>query len=151
ILYELLTGRPPFKAATTMDTLLQVLKVDPVPVRRLQPQVPRDLGTVFRKCLHKKPAQRYSDAGALGGGLRRFQAGEPIVARPVGSIERLVKWVKRRPVVAALLAAVVLVTVAGAGGITWALGMALEERDNAQAQEKTARAEKAKADTERAA
>src|SRR5207245_5372958 len=94
------------------------------------------------RCLQKEPRKRYATAADLAEDLARFQAGEPVRARPVGSLERGLKWVKRRPVVAALLAAVVLVTVAGVGGITWALGVALAERNYAQEQEKNALAEK---------
>ncbi len=111
ILYELLTGRPPFRAATPLDTILQVVADEPVPPRRLQPTVPRDLETVCLKCLRKEPRRRYASADALAEDLRRFQAGEPIVARAVGRAERLWRWCRRHPAPAAALAAV-LVTVA---------------------------------------
>jgi serine/threonine-protein kinase len=108
ILYELLTGRPPFKAATAFDTILQVQHDDPPAPRLLQPKTPRDLETVCLKCLHKEPARRYASAAALGDDLRRFLDGKPIVARRVRSWERVAKWVKRRPLVAALLALLVV-------------------------------------------
>jgi serine/threonine-protein kinase len=108
ILYECLTGRPPFKAATSLETILQVLANDPVPPARLQPGVPRDLETICLKCLQKESKKRYVSAAALADDLRRFHAGEPIVGRPVSRVERLVKWVRRRPAVASLLAITLL-------------------------------------------
>jgi WD40 repeat protein len=110
ILYECLTGRPPFRASTPLDTILQVVADEPVPPRRLLSAVPRDLETVCLKCLHKDPRRRYSSAEALAEDLRRFRAGEPVRARPVSRAERLWRWGRRNPVLAAALAAV-LVTV----------------------------------------
>src|SRR5262249_46891508 len=106
ILYEALVGRPPFRGETVLDTLEQVRSREPVPPRRLRPRVPGDLGAVCLKCLHKEPAKRYPSAEALADDLRRFLAGAPIQARPVRLWERGVKWARRRPGVAALLAAV---------------------------------------------
>lgn len=103
ILYELLTGRPPFKAAVPLDTLLLVLQEEPVPPRRLQPGVPRDLETICLKCLEKSPRRRYATAEELADDLHRFLAGEPIRARPVRGWEHALKWTRRRPAMAALI------------------------------------------------
>src|ERR1700676_4742721 len=119
ILYEALTGRPPFKAATALDTILQVVADDPVPLRQLQSKTPRDLETICLKCLQKAPGKRYATAADLAEDLRRFQAQEPIQARPVGRLERGVKWAKRRPAVAGLLAALVLAALGLVGGGAW--------------------------------
>jgi WD40 repeat protein/tRNA A-37 threonylcarbamoyl transferase component Bud32 len=121
ILYEFLTGRPPFRAPSAMDTLLQVLADDPLPPTQLQSKTPRDLETICLKCLQKEPAKRYASALALAEDLQRFQADEPIVARPVGGWERGVKWVKRHPALAAVYALVLLVTVLGGvgGSMAW--------------------------------
>jgi WD40 repeat protein len=127
ILYECLTGRPPFRAATLPDTLLQVVSEEPVPPRRLNARVPADLETVCLKCLQKEPARRYASAAALAEDLERFQAGEPIVAKAVGPLERLAKWARRRPAVAGLSAAVLLVTLLGVGLVTWKWLEAVEQ------------------------
>jgi WD40 repeat protein len=110
VLYQMLTGRPPFQAETPLDTVLQVLGGEAVPVRRLQPKVPRDLETICHKCLHKEPRKRYASAEALADELHRFLGSEPVHARPVGTVEWVVKWVRRRPALAALVATVVLGT-----------------------------------------
>jgi WD40 repeat protein len=141
ILYEMLSGRPPFKAASPYDTLLQVAHQEPVPPRELQPSVPRDLETICLKCLRKEPAKRYASAGELAADLRAFLERRPIVARPVSRLERTVKWVRRRPAVAALLAALVLVGAVGFGLVVWQWSLAetraAEER---QAKEKERKA-----------
>jgi serine/threonine protein kinase/tetratricopeptide (TPR) repeat protein len=104
ILYEALTGRPPFLGATVYETLEQVRTLDPVPPRRLQPTVPRDLETICLACLRKEPGKRYAGAGALADDLARFTRGEPIHARPTPAWERVYKWCRRRPAHAALVA-----------------------------------------------
>jgi hypothetical protein len=129
ILYFLLTGRPPFQAATPMDTLLQVVRQDPVAVRQLNATVPRDLETICLKCLEKEPKRRYATALALAEELNRFLSGEPIVARPVIPAERAGKWVWRRPVIAALLGLVTLVTALGLGGVLWQWRQAVQQTE----------------------
>jgi WD40 repeat protein/serine/threonine protein kinase len=119
VMYEMLTGRVPLQGPTTFATLLLVRTQDPVPPRRLQPQVPRDLETICLKCLEKEPARRYASAQDLADDLRRFLAGEAIRARPTPAWERLAKWARRRPLVAALSAAVALVTLLGFLLVTW--------------------------------
>lgn len=108
VLYEILTGRPPFRAATALDTLEQVRTTDPVPPNLLQPMVPRDLETICLKCLCKEPERRYSSAAALAEDLGRFLRGEPIRARPVSLAGRLYRWCKRRPLTAALVGLLLL-------------------------------------------
>jgi len=113
VLYTLLTGRPPFQAATPIDTVLQVLDQEPVPPRQLNAGIPRDLETITLKCLEKDRAHRYATAQDLADELARYLAGEPIHARPVSRPERVWRWCKRKPVVASLAAAVIVSLVAG--------------------------------------
>jgi formylglycine-generating enzyme required for sulfatase activity len=138
LLYECLTGRPPFEGPQHV-ILVNVLNDEPVPPSRLAAKVPADLGTICLKCLSKEPARRYASAEELANDLRRFRAGEPIRARPVGAVERAVKWVRRHAAVSALAAAVLLVTVLGVAGIVWKYldteeqrGIALEKEAAAQ-------------------
>jgi WD40 repeat protein/predicted Ser/Thr protein kinase len=119
ILYELLTGRPPFQAETPLDTLLQAVRDEPVAPRRLRPNVPRDLETVCLKCLDKEPARRYPGAAALADDLRRYLDGEPVRARPVGTAGRAARWARRRPAVAALLAVCAAGFAAAFAAVTW--------------------------------
>jgi tetratricopeptide (TPR) repeat protein len=145
LLYELLTGRPPFLADTVTATLLQVQQEEPVPPRRLQPTVPPDLETICLKCLRKEAGRRYATAQELAEDLRRFRAGESIRARPVGTAERVVRWCRRKPVVAGLLAALVLVFLSGLAGVLWESAQAQQnaaafrrERDTALRQQERA-------------
>ena len=116
ILYELLTGRPPFQGTSILDTLDMVRSREPVPPSQLQPKTPPDLETICLKCLEKDIARRYPDAFALAEDLRRFRAGETILARPVSATERLWRWCLRNRRVAALSAAVALLLVTVAAG-----------------------------------
>jgi serine/threonine protein kinase len=138
ILYEALTGGPPFRGESVLDTLEQVRKQEPVPPRRFLPSVPRDLETICLKCLHKEPGRRYASAAALAGDLNRFLAGEPILARPVSAPERLWRWCKRNPRVAWLSGLVALLILSGLA-ISLYLNFQLNrEKEIAQANERIA-------------
>jgi WD40 repeat protein len=144
MLYELLTGRPPFVGSTPMNTVLQLLTCEPVPPRLLVPGVPRDLETVCLKCLQKDPRRRYASAAELAEDLRRFRAGEPIRARPVGSVVRALRWARRRPAAAGSLGlAVVTLAALAALAVGLVYGVQLDAQRNraeaAQAQAESAR------------
>ena len=120
MLYEMLVGRPPFKGQTVLDTLEMVRSQEPIAPSRMQPKIPRDLETICLKCLQKDPKNRYHTAGALAEDLRRFQAHEPIFARPIPTWERAWKWARRRPLAAALVAVSVLFALSLAvGGVAF--------------------------------
>jgi hypothetical protein len=114
ILYELLTGQPPFRADNVLDTLLLVREQKPVPPRSLKPEIDGELETICLKCLEKAPAQRYGSAAALADDLERWLAGEVILARPAGLWTRVVKWARRRPAAAGM---------AGLIGLSFFLGL----------------------------
>ena len=135
ILYEMLTGRPPFRGDSVLQTLQQVIAAEPLPPDWLQPDVPHDLATVCLKCLEKEPRKRYSDSLALAEDLRRFGAGEPIRARRTGPAERVWKWAWRRPAVAALLAslggalvAILLAVIGYNARLQTVLGQVMQQR-----------------------
>ena len=119
ILYEALTGRPPFRADTTAETLRQVVEQEPTPPSRWNATVPRDLEVICLKCLRKEPHRRYPSAAALAADLRRFERGESITARPSGPLERSVRWLGRRRVQVASLSLGALLGVALVGGGLW--------------------------------
>ena len=133
ILYEMLTGRAPFKGASAWETIQLVTKSEPVTPCQLQPGVPRDLETICLKCLEKEPAKRYATAEALARDLRRFQAGEPIEARPVARFERIWRWCLRNKVVAASLATVALSLLA-ATVVSVLFGLRAEQSRQAEAE-----------------
>ena len=145
ILYEMLTGRPPFKAETPTDTILQVIEEEPVSVVRLRARVPRDLETICLKCLQKDPKKRYPTAAELADDLGRFLRAEPIRARPVGPLERLARWCRRRPLVAALTAAVAVLLIAGTVVSSYFAVQAHFRAKEAKANEEQARANEVQA------
>lgn len=111
ILYELVTGQPPFSGPTPLETLVQVLEGEPVPPRVLNRRLPRELELVILRCLEKRPEARYASAGALAADLERFLREEPVEARPRGPLPRLVRWGRRHPALAIRLAAMLLFAV----------------------------------------
>jgi WD40 repeat protein len=159
ILYELLTGRPPFRADTPVETVLQLLEKEPERPRALNPRLDRDLEMVCLNCLHKEPGRRYASAAELADDLERWLAGEPVQARPARAWERALAWARRRPALAALLAVsgvAALALVAGGVGLfyagrlkqlnTW-LAAAVED---AKSQRAAAIQERAEAERQRA-
>src|SRR6185436_5290739 len=121
ILYEVLTGRPPFRSETPEETARQVLIEEPVPPSRLNAKVPRDLEIICLKCLQKTASRRYASARELSEDLGRFLHGEPIEARPVGPVERLGKWARRHPAYAAAFTGAFVVLGTVLGGVLWTL------------------------------
>ncbi|MBN8625899.1 MAG: serine/threonine protein kinase [Planctomycetes bacterium] len=139
VFYELLTGRPPHLGATPLDTLRQARDFDPPSPRVVVPGVPRDAATICMKCLERSPERRYASAAALVDDLRRFLSGEPIAARPVGTLERGWKWATRhRGAAAGLLTAAVALAVAGVGGAWYSVRLR-EALDRSEQQEQMIR------------
>jgi len=146
VLYECVTGRPPFQAASTSATLELVRRQEPVPPRRLVPSLSADLNTVVLKCLEKEPGRRYASAGLLADELDRLAHGEPVHARPVGVLGRGVRWCRRRPAAAALVGVLLLAALGAAGGLI-AHNRRLGQANAAlEAQEAQTRGEKDRAD-----
>ncbi|MHC4177657.1 MAG: protein kinase domain-containing protein, partial [Planctomycetota bacterium] len=131
VLYDLVTGRPPFRAETATDTLLNVLHSEPVSPRALNPRVPRDLETVCLKCLEKEPGRRYASAAGLSEELGRFLRGEPIHARPITTPGRIWRWGWRNPAVSALAVGLIVAVLAGFIGIAVQWGRAEDEAERA--------------------
>jgi WD40 repeat protein len=132
VLYELLTGRPPFAGATYFDTLIKVVEEPPVPPRKHNPRVPADLEAVCLKCLEKDPAHRYSSALALAEDLERCRAGEAVSVRPPTRAERAWRWARRNRLAAALAAAVGGLMIAGTAGSLAAAWRIAAARDRAE-------------------
>lgn len=145
ILYEMLTGRPPFRGESAAETERQVLNDEPVPPARLNPRVPRDLQTICLKCLQKDPARRYGSAADLAEDLERLQRGDPILARPVGMPERALKWCRRRPSATAAIAVSVFTLAAATAGGVW-----LQRAEHARHTERVVRQESARSAIESA-
>jgi WD40 repeat protein len=136
ILYECLTGRSPYKGASLHETLTLICGQEPVPIRQLRPDAPRDLETICLKCLHKEPVRRYASAAALADDLARFCQGRPICARPVSRLERYWRFCRRQPIMASLIAACVFLGVTlVAGGAWYASRLATANAETATARE----------------
>jgi WD40 repeat protein/serine/threonine protein kinase len=148
ILYELLTGRPPFKAATPLETVILVLHVEPVSISSLQPAISRDLETICLKCLEKEPSKRYQSALALAEDLRRFQANEPIAARPPSLPDRWLKFARRNKALVGAAAAVFVALTLGT--IATTIFALAESRQRRQADNNAQRAEEQVHETEKA-
>jgi WD40 repeat protein/tetratricopeptide (TPR) repeat protein/tRNA A-37 threonylcarbamoyl transferase component Bud32 len=138
VLYQLLTGELPFRGSQRM-IMHQVLHDEPRPPRQLNDRIPRDLETICLKAMAKEPGRRYQTAADMADDLRRSLRGEPIRARPMGRLERLGRWCRRNPVVAGLLAALVLVFAGGFGGVSWKWWEAEDQKLAARRQEQEAK------------
>ena len=138
ILYELLTGRAPVRAEPGAETLRQFVSQYPVPPSRLNAAVPRDLETICLKCLEKDPGRRYASAAALAEDLQRFQRNEPIIARPIGPAGRVLRWSRRDPSGAALVATALALVALAMGGGAWLTQQQAERRTELRSEVGTA-------------
>jgi tetratricopeptide (TPR) repeat protein/tRNA A-37 threonylcarbamoyl transferase component Bud32 len=132
LLYEMLTGRPPFRGETASETERQVIADEPVPPARLNPKVPRDLETICLKCLEKDPKRRYADAGALAEDMRRYLEGRPIQARRISLLEHAWRWCRRNPAGAGLAVTLLVLVGLSVGGALWVQRQHLERRIEAE-------------------
>ena len=139
ILYELLAGRPPFVGNTPMDVIGKVMNEEPPSVTSLRGKLPKDLVTICHKCLQKEPANRYATAEALAADLRCFLDHKPILARPVGAMERLGMWVRRHPSVAALWAVGIVGILGVLLGVVWFQNRELHQQAEQQRQKEELR------------
>ena len=145
ILYCLLTGRPPFQAASPIDTLMQVMEKEPVSIRLLSPKVPKDLETISLKCLQKDRGRRYASARHLVADIERWQRGEPITARAVSTTERTWRWVKRNRMISGLITGTIAAILIGSVASLW-FGLAAKVAESkAKVSEANAKASEAKA------
>jgi hypothetical protein len=152
ILFELLTGELPFRGNQRM-LLYQIINDDAPSPRKLNSNIPRDLETICLKCLEKEPVRRYANASDLAGELRRFEAGEPIQARPIGRVARTWRWCRRNPAIASSLVLIILSLAVGGGLATWQwqrAGLALKDTVSAkrEAEDEKEAAEQAKRELE---
>jgi len=145
ILYAMLTQRAPFQAGTTLQTLRRVIDEEPKRPRAVNPQIDADLETICLKCLEKDPQGRYHSARELADDLSRWIKGEPILARPVPTSERLLKWARRHPAISGLVLLVHLVALAGLSGVFWQWGKAVEAREELRRALATSRVHEAEA------
>ena len=138
LLYRVLCGRAPFAASRTVDTIMQVLVLDPVPLKQLAPEIPNDLETICLKALSKDESQRYENCQALANDLKRFVDNQPIHARPIGSFEKSWRWCKRNPRIATLATSLLVALSMIAGLATWTSVTIAKERDNVKQQKQIA-------------
>ncbi|MCU0703911.1 MAG: protein kinase [Fimbriiglobus sp.] len=148
MLYELLTGSQPFKGLTITETMMLVKYQEAVPPSRLRPSLPRDLETITLKCMAKNPAARYATAGELADDLDRWLTGRPISARPVSGLERLGRWGKRNPALAALSVVALGLAIGGVGGVMWKWRDAVANAELAEERAKEAKDREAAAEWE---
>jgi serine/threonine-protein kinase len=149
ILYELLSGQPPFSGGSILENLRRVLETEPAPPRQICESVPRALETICLKCLEKEPSRRYGSADALADDLARYLAGEPILAVRTGPTRRLWSWCRRKPLIASLAAALAVSVVAGFALVTWQWRAAEHQRQIAEDGWSEAEVQRKEADRQR--